>query len=331
MPSFQICLCCVFLFLADKLAAQSDYAHVDSLVASLHIRSRDVDEVAHRLTQPFDREADKVRAIFYWMATHIAYDCKRYRSAKRRRTIKGRNATHVQRKKNRLHRKALRRTLGKRKGICQDYADLFTALCKAAHLRAETITGHAKRYPFPVSRTRFGSNHAWNLVYIDEQPHLLDVTWASGYTDKRVTHFRFALNEAYYLTDPAKLIYDHYPRYESHQLLADPVSERAYIGLPAVGSYFLMSELAGISGAYSPDRSQLCVEVLLGELAGQPRFMAKDTNGNSLPLRVEAIARGVRLYLPTTELRRGKVSLYLQPADALQLGLLAEFMHSRNN
>ena len=328
MPSFQICLCCVFLFLADKLAAQSDYAHVDSLVASLHIRSRDVDEVAHRLTQPFDREADKVRAIFYWMATHIAYDCKRYRSAKRRRTIKGRNATHVQRKKNRLHRKALRRTLGKRKGICQDYADLFTALCKAANLRAETITGHAKRNPFPVSRTRFGSNHAWNLVYIDEQPHLLDVTWASGYTDKRVTQFRFAFNEAYYLTDPAKLIYNHYPRHESHQLLATPVSKLAYTRLPAVGSYFLSSELAGISAEYSPDRSQLCVEVLMEEGAGRSRFMAKDADGNSLALRVEAIARGVRLYLTTTELRRGKVSLFTQPPDGLRFYFLAGFMHT---
>ena len=316
------------LLLAQSARSQGDYAPVDSLVASLDTRSRDVDEVAHRLTEPFDREADKVRAIFYWMATHIAYDCKRYRSPKRRKTIKGRNATHVQRKKNRLHRKALRRTLGKRKGICQDYADLFTALCKAAHLRAETITGHAKRYPFPVSRTRFGSNHAWNLVYIDEQPYLVDVTWASGFTDKRVTHFRFAFKEAYYLTDPAKLIYDHFPKYPSQQLLASPIAKSEYTKLPTVGSYFLSSELAGVSAAYSPDHSQICIDLQVGKVTGRHRFVVKDARNQPLPIRVEHNGDNLRIYVRTTELRRGPVSLWMQPADGLSLYFLAGFMHT---
>jgi transglutaminase/protease-like cytokinesis protein 3 len=54
-------------------------------------------------------------------------------------------------------------------------------------------------------------NHYWNAVYFDDDWHLLDATWASGYVARNGGMFIRDYDPTYFLTAPEKFIKDHYP------------------------------------------------------------------------------------------------------------------------
>jgi hypothetical protein len=105
--------------------------------------------------------------------------------------------------------------------VCDGYSRLFKTLCGYGYagIRSETITGYGKVSKSP---RRFGNNHTWNAVMIDNKWQLLDVTWASGFIswtgDKFIRHF----DEKYFLASPAKFILEHYPDDLSWSLMDEP-------------------------------------------------------------------------------------------------------------
>ncbi|KAI9342313.1 hypothetical protein BDR26DRAFT_859584 [Obelidium mucronatum] len=108
--------------------------------------------LAHHLTAPFPDELHKIRAIFCWVASHIAYDYKGYLSG-----VRGPQTAEA--------------VLRTRVSVCEGYANLFLALCEQANcgLKAFKIAGAAmgvgleagdpcKPY-FLVSPTQFIYSH----------------------------------------------------------------------------------------------------------------------------------------------------------------------------
>jgi hypothetical protein len=59
-------------------------------------------------------------------------------------------------------------------GVCQAYADSAKLLLNAAGIECEVITGTAD-----------GSSHAWNIVKLDGQYYMLDVTWDDVIPDRK--------------------------------------------------------------------------------------------------------------------------------------------------
>ncbi len=51
-------------------------------------------------------------------------------------------------------------------GICEDYAELFQAMCTRAGIPCVIVTGEAG-----------GGSHAWNMVYVDGQWLYVDCTF----------------------------------------------------------------------------------------------------------------------------------------------------------
>ena len=41
-------------------------------------KGKDIETLSHLLTDSFENDSEKVRAIFYWMTQNIGYDCKRF-------------------------------------------------------------------------------------------------------------------------------------------------------------------------------------------------------------------------------------------------------------
>lgn len=263
------------LLFAAHARGQEEFAGVDAYVAQQTTRTTNVDRLAGELTQNFSAERDKVRAIFYWVATNVAYDVKRYRSRPNSKTFFYRTNAELIRKRQRRLDKRNKRTLRTRSGICQDYADLFTALCTSVGISCQTVSGTVKKSSYQIGR--LGASHAWNMVRIGDKDFLVDPTWASGYVDKRVTKFNFRFNDDYFFVDPEKLIYTHYPRQIHHQLLPLPIDRDTYCQLPILDSYFLSSSVCDLSTNEDLlTDSLVCVQLGVSPTEEPIRVMLKD-------------------------------------------------------
>src|SRR6185436_9156125 len=91
----------------------------------------------------------------------------------------------------------------KRTALCDGYARLFKTLCDHAGIPAAIIQGYAKG---GGRNLRFGVNHYWNAVFFDNEWHLLDATWASGYMNWRGDEFTKDYEPAYFLAAPENFI-----------------------------------------------------------------------------------------------------------------------------
>jgi len=201
-------------------------SHVDSIVSTMNLKSeRDPAELAFAITDTFNTDSEKVRAIFYWITQNIAYDYAGF--------LSGKNMTYYGNDVGNYYYKRICHTIAIKKGICEDYALLFQFMCKTIKINCEKITGYVltSKPPalFKYSLSDNTTNHAWNAVMINKKWYLIDVTWASGYVNQSKKRFVRKLNEFYYLTPPKDLIINHYPLEPKWQLLNAPYNMKSFI------------------------------------------------------------------------------------------------------
>lgn len=194
-----------------------------------------ISDLVNYLIRPYQHDEKlKVRVIFAWIVYHIEYD------SFKATVITGNNQKKHSYKLNSSN------PYKTRVGICGDIADLFLKMCRLAHLNAERINGSAG-YDLTLENA-LQSLHAWNAVQINNDWHLLDVTWAmSGnyvaFTDitrikdykkeirfrkknpKKVKTTRF-IDDTWFLTPPEIMILTHFPDKIKWQLLENPISPR---------------------------------------------------------------------------------------------------------
>ena len=196
--------------------------YVDSIVVSKHIASTtDYDYLADEITEPFKTDSEKVRAIFYWMTQNISYNYKAVGTYLPNLIVD-----------YDFDEKAIIKTLKRKKGICNDYALVFKALCNREDIVCEKIEGYAAvEKPFFMLKFQWeeNANHAWNVVRINNKWYLMDVTWATGGVNKKTAKAYREIDEKYYLTKPEILILDHHPSLSKWQLLNNPVTMRNFI------------------------------------------------------------------------------------------------------
>ena len=167
-------------------------------------------------------EQEKVRIISYWIAKNVKYDARAY-------------------VKDNRNQRTPRVNLRRRKTMCQGYAELFNELCRHANLESEMIVGYDKGAAYELGDTMVRDDHAWNAVRIDDEWHVLDLSWMAGYLEekprafRRWLYFKFGINyrrryrfvhqtqERYYLPDPKLFVRDHLAAHPWWQLLDHPV------------------------------------------------------------------------------------------------------------
>lgn len=111
----------------------------------------------------------------------------------------------------------------KRLAVCAGYAYTVKLLCEMAGLKAEQISGHTKQSFSDLKN--LGGYHAWNLIEIEGEKRLYDVTWAdNGKT----------INMSWIDVNPLVMIGTHFPDIEAHQLLAKPISQNQFLNAAIV-------------------------------------------------------------------------------------------------
>lgn len=125
---------------------------------------------AQDITENIETEREKAKAIYEFVAKHVAYDVEKFR-------------------KDIFHPDdSAITTLESGSGICQDYAFLTIALLRSIDIESRYVQGHA------------GGRHAWVEAKVDGEWIEMDPTWGAGYIDKDEFHFKY--NEDYFDPDP---------------------------------------------------------------------------------------------------------------------------------
>lgn len=121
----------------------------------------EIDSTAKRIVGNTKDEKLKAYLIYKWIGNNISYDWNKYNDVI--------NGTDYMDKFGAIP------AFNSRKGICEDYADLYAAMARAVGLRVRIIVGEG------YSGGSWGG-HAWNEVYLSSEKKWipLDTTWAKA-------------------------------------------------------------------------------------------------------------------------------------------------------
>lgn len=276
-----------------------NFAAIDERVKS--IAAAPPAELAHTLTKDYTTEREKLRSIFSWIADHIAYRVKKNysnsRSAAGTYRLQFTDTAHWKSANDMVAETVLQNE----SAVCDGYARLFKTLCDYAGLRSAIITGFAKG---DLSRQlKFRCNHTWNAVYIDSTWQLLDITWASGYTNYSGDEFVKRFDETYFLARPEDFIRDHFPDDLRWTLMEKPPLPRDFNNAPYKNKSFAKYSIS----AFTPGTGIIeaapgdTVEILLQSFNPQADSrMAADTVtvfDNELQHSVNSIALLEPIYI----------------------------------
>lgn len=163
------------------------------------------DQIAAYITANFRTDTDKSRAIFIWVASNIQYDIDNMFAINFYATRKDEIAN----------------ALSTRKGICENYASLFTEICLKSGIKSFVVEGYTQQNGFADYIP-----HAWSAALIDTAWFMFDPTWGSGYVSGG--KFFKKINNAYYKASPATLIKSHMPFDYLWQFLYYPVTNQEF-------------------------------------------------------------------------------------------------------
>jgi hypothetical protein len=198
------------ILIAQTLVAQkktgNEYLATDKRVLELpDSLSKKTEDIASYISANFKDDNEKSRAIFIWVATNIQYD------------IENMFALNFYEKKE----EKILKPLKTKKGICENYAALFTDICQKAGIRSFVVEGYTKQNGFADYIP-----HAWSAALIDSTWYLFDPTWGSGYVSGG--KFFKKINNDHYKANPALFNKTHMPFDPLWQFLDYPISNQEF-------------------------------------------------------------------------------------------------------
>lgn len=134
-----------------------------------------ITDKAIEITKNAKTDYERVKAVHDWVSKNIKYDIEKYRQ-------------------NKLYdNEGALKALTTRQGLCRDYSNLTTALCRTIGIEAKTVIGQAGQ-----NGKFYG--HAWNEVKVGKRWISMDTTWDAGTVSNNKFTPRFSTK--YFDMDP---------------------------------------------------------------------------------------------------------------------------------
>jgi len=188
------------------------YAQLDSLGKNVPVEYEEsIGKLANYFQKTTDNKNAQARLVYSWVAHHIAYDDDAFNS----QVYNDPSAEAV---------------FKSRKAVCAGYSFLFKAICDSLNITCVTIDGFAKAYGFKAGMPVTGINHSWNAVKYDDQWHLIDATWGSGYAENINGKAKSKSNYNVYWFDvnPKEFLFNHFPDSIKYQFLPKKVTREQF-------------------------------------------------------------------------------------------------------
>jgi transglutaminase/protease-like cytokinesis protein 3 len=207
--SIRLVVVLCLLFLGTSVSAQIT-KHRNTTPSEVRTTTK---ELAKRITKNRRTDTEKARALFTWIAKHIAYDHEL------------RHNPELQKKFYASKTQLIQQVVSRKKALCGGYAFLFSELCAQLNIESKVIHGYSKKYGNQKSIKK-QPDHSWNAVRLDGTWYLLDITYARS-------HAKGSEPDMYWFkTNPAYFVYTHYPQDPKWMLLEAPISRARFESLP---------------------------------------------------------------------------------------------------
>ena len=186
--------------------AKADYNRVDSPISKIPASATvSTAAIAAYIQSKFTTPDDKIRAVFYWTTANISYDVANRIALQQEQLLEDRIAI----------------TLKTRKGVCKNYAEVFTDLANKLGVETVVVRGYTKQNGV-VGRIP----HAWCASKIGAKWYLFDPTWAAGYIDGG--QFKKRVRDTYYKLQPEEMITSHMPYDYLWQFISNPITNAEF-------------------------------------------------------------------------------------------------------
>jgi len=232
LPAFFLLLFVHFLY-------GQDYSYIDNKVKNYPSTFNKIETIANKINNDFQLDEEKVRAIYTWLSHNISYDLQNDMFNISDNII---IYSSLDDKKRQLRRKKLNKlknVLKSRKAVCIDYSELFKEICDRIGIQSEIVVGYSKANIYDIERENKIKNHAWNVVKINNNWKIIDITWATTYTNIGAQKKLEKFYDYYFFTNPEDFILTHYPVNTKWQLVKNKISKKDFFKSPIFyPSYF---------------------------------------------------------------------------------------------
>ena len=203
---WTIILIFCFCYTNPLKAQGNEYSYIDRIALAIPAsQTNTTADIADYIKEHFDTDSKRIRAIYTWVTNNIKYD------------------------KDSIHRVILDEdneervtyALKRRKGVCENFAAIFTDICTKSGINSFMIEG-CSRQDGSIDR----SPHAWCAAFINNQWFLYDPTWDAGFISRG-----FFVNQVqtnFYQMSPSDFIYTHLPFDPLFQFLNYPVNYKEF-------------------------------------------------------------------------------------------------------
>ena len=219
----------IVLLFSSKLFGITDYTEIDKKSLCVPDSLKTADQISGYLTKDLKNDVEKIRAFYIWISNNINYDLGNRGTTKRFKS----------------KAEVIDDVLKNRKGICQQYAELFHVFCKKSGIKSFVIGGYARNGQKQISDV----GHSWNAVQIGTNYYFIDVTWASGFTINNVYLNQF--RDEFFLIEPQLFVKTHLPFDPVWQFSDNPVTifdfnNQNFLKLSEKGNYNYRAFIAEI-------------------------------------------------------------------------------------
>ena len=116
--------------------------------------------------------------------------------------------------------------------VCEGYANTFKKFCDTLGISCQKITGYARGVGTSLlnEENPKNSNHAWNIVKLNDAWYIVDCTWDSSHMEGKISKQDY--NTDWFLLKSEHSIYTHFPSNPKYQLLSQPISSKDFMDLP---------------------------------------------------------------------------------------------------
>lgn len=205
-PTFLFLLILLTTNLSAQKVIVNEYAAIDKKAIFIaDSLTNTTTDISNYVNANFKTDKEKVRAIFIWLASNIEYDIANMYAINFYAT-----------KEDKINK-----TLKRKKGICENYATLFSEIASGCGIKSFVIEGYTKQNGFADYIP-----HAWCTAYVDSVWYMFDPTWGSGFMN--AGKFYKKVNNAYFKTAPSTLIKSHMPFDYLWQFLHYPVTNQEF-------------------------------------------------------------------------------------------------------